>query len=208
MSEPTGTPVPTPTPNPATVPPSTTTPTPTPTPDPVKPPEPAKTPEPAKVEPLTIDAIKPIEGIEFDKPLMEKFVGVMNDAALSPGDRANALVALQAEVMKQASSKGSELWEQTQADWQAKAQSDPEIGGEKLEPLLGNISRLLTKYAGPQEQALRDVFALTGFGNHPEAIRFLGKIANELVKEGSMLSTGRPPTTARDPAKTLFPNQN
>lgn len=168
--------------------------------------EPAKT-EPAApvVEPLTAEAIKFPENFQVDEPVLNEFLGVMNNAELSPQARAQALVDLQAKVVSEASEKASETYHNLRAQWTEQAKTE---FGERLEPTIGEIGKLIDAYGGTKEQIMeiRDAFALTGAGDNPSIFRLFANLAKELVKEGRPLG-GQPAGGARTAAEILFPNQ-
>lgn len=161
--------------------------------------EPSKD-EPAVPEPLTADAIEVPEGIEVDEGLRDKFLEVANKHGLTR-ETAAALVELQAEAMKAASEKGSELWHQTQEQWRKEVEADKEIGGKQLEPNLARIQKLVDRFGGDE---VRQAFDLTGMGNNPAFIRFMSKVATHF-DEGQPLS-GNPPGEATDRASVLYPS--
>lgn len=145
---------------------------------------------------------------------MNDFLGVMNDEKLSPAERGQRLLDLQFKAAQAIHESGKTLWDETQAKWTEEAKADPVIGGEKLAPALGNVTKLIDTYSrGPDGQPdpkfaeeLREVFDLTGAGNHPRVIRFLNNLAQELVVEGRP-NAGSPPPVSADPADILYPNQ-
>lgn len=195
---PTPTPAPTPEPTPAPAP------APAPTPEP-KPGEPPK--EPAKAEPfvpLTAEAIKLPEGLEADTPTQEKFLAVMNNRDLTPAAQAQALVDLQAEVLKGASERASQLWADKQTEWQNEVKADAEIGGAKLDETLGGISTMLNTYGTPE---LRQAFDETGAGNNVHIVRFLHKMAG-MVNEPRLTPAATPAAADASLADRLFPNHN
>lgn len=168
--------------------------------------EETKKEEPKKEEaaaPLTAESIKLPEGVEVDQPTMEKFLGLMNDKDMSPQDRAQALVDLQVEAVKQASEKGSELWQTTQEQWQSEVKSAEDIGGPRYEATIANCGKLISQYGTPE---LRDIFTLTGAGNNIHMVRFLNNIAN-VLNEGGMLSANPTQVEGRSAAEVLYPNQ-
>lgn len=134
---------------------------------------------------------------------MDKFLGIMNNAEMTPAQRAQELVNLQAEVLKQASGKSSELWKATQDKWQEDIRKDPDVGGEKLEPVLAGITKLIDKYGSNE---LREVFDTTGAGNNVHVVKFLNAVAKELVVEGAP-AVGSVARGARDHADIIYPNQ-
>lgn len=142
--------------------------------------KPEEKPEPVVVEPVTADALKIPEGLTIPDENKTEFLEILN-GDLSPSDRANALIALQAKVMEKAQETDSTAWTKMQEDWQGEVKSDPDVGGAKLQPTLTNIGKLIDEYGSSE---LRDVFDLTGAGNNVHVIKFLNKIAGKLTEGG------------------------
>ena len=151
-------------------------------------------------EPLTADAVTVPEGFEVDEASMTKFLDIMNNAEMTPAERAQALINLQAEVMNAASERGSQLWQQTQDQWRQEAEKE---FGNELQPVLGNIKQLIDDYG---DDEFLEVMDTTGAGNHPAMIRFLNKLAKERSVEGAP-ATGAPGTAGRTAAEILYPSQ-
>lgn len=141
--------------------------------------------EAAEFVPLSADDLTIPEGFEADDEIRDKFLDVVNDQEMSAKDRANALIELQAETIRQASERISEAWTQQREAWVEEVKADPEIGGDKFEPTMGKISKLLNEFGDPN---LREqVFDITGAGDHPLMIKFLAKVADAL-SEGTPVS--------------------
>src|SRR5690606_12974860 len=141
--------------------------------------------EGAEFVPLTVEDLVIPEGFEVVDEIRDKFLDVINDREMSANDRANALIELQAETIRQASERISEAWTQQRKAWVEEVKADPEIGGDKLEPTMGKISKLLNEFGDPN---LREqVFDITGAGDHPLMIKFLAKVADAL-SEGTPVS--------------------
>ncbi len=162
--------------------------------------------EGGKEEPrtFTADDIKIPDGLDVDEGLRDGFVELANKHQLSP-EVVGDLVDLQASAMKEASEKGSQLWTDTQKKWQDEAAADADIGGEKLDPLLGNISKMIEWLGGDRTDNIRKAFDFTGFGNHPDAIFFLDKVIGA-IGEAKLLA-GKAGSSDRSAAETMFPNQ-
>ena len=183
---------PSPTPNPVT-PPVATTPSPIPptTLEVTAPPAEVKPSEAApEFVPLTPEVVKLPEGFTVDQPVMDKFLGILNDQKMSLADRANGLANLQAEVLKSQSEKAMADWEAMNATWQDEVKADPEIGGAKLDGTLSAISTLINTHGSPE---LRQIMDATGAGNNVHVVRFMAKIA-------TLLGEGRPATGTPSPA--------
>jgi len=173
---------------------------------PPAPSEPPKTDEPPKQEPtapepLTMESIKLPEGFTVDEEISNNFLEVMNDAKLTPGERAQKLIDLQAGLMAKAAEANYKAWSDMQTQWQDEVRADPEIGGEKLAPALGEISKLVDTYGSPE---LRQALDLTGAGNNPHVIKFLHKIAKDLGEGGPVL--GAPSQSKDSLADRLYPS--
>lgn len=192
-----------------------TTPTPSPTPDPntdpanppegdPQPKEPEQKPDDSPIvepPPVSADDLKFPEDVEVSDELRDEFLGLFNDKEKSPSERAQALVDLQIKAAREASEKASEAWSAMQTQWRDEVKADPEVGGDKLQPALGRINRLLTEY-GTEE--LNGVMDLTGAGNNLHVVKFLDKVAKALTEGGP--ATGQPAQTAPSAASKMFPS--
>lgn len=158
--------------------------------------------KPAEAQPLTRESVKLPEGFESDEPAMGKFIDVLNDTKLTPAARAQALIDLQAEVMRGASERASQAYTDMQEQWRNAVQTDKDIGGEKLQPALGRISQLIDTY--PNAVALREALDSTGAGNNPEVIKFLHQIAGRLAEGSPAPAVSSPPKGSV--AERMFPS--
>lgn len=155
----------------------------------------------AEIVPLTVDDIKIPEGYEVIEPLRDKFLETMNDASLSPQERASALLALHKETIDAAQETDSKAWSDMQETWKEEAKT---VLGDKLQPTITNIAKLIDEYGSDD---LRDAFNFTGAGNNVHVIQFLGKIAEQLT-EGTH-DAGRPSTalsSEEERAQRLYPS--
>jgi hypothetical protein len=159
---------------------------------------------PVAVEPLKVEDIVLPEGFELDPEKATPFLEILNGEQ-SPKEKLNALVELHTKALTDASEAGSKLWEKTQTEWRDEVKADPEIGGDKLQPALTNIGKLVNEF-GSQE--LKDVFDATGAGNNIHVIKFLNTVATKLTEGG--YRPGATPSNAADSeqakASRLFPS--
>lgn len=165
--------------------------------------EETKTEEAVVVEPLTSEALTLPEGFELPPEMATEFLEILNGET-EPKDKANALLALHAKTVSEASEASSQAWDTMQTEWRDAAKADPDIGGAKLQPALTNIGKLLDEFGS---QNLKDVFDLTGAGNNVHMIKFLNVMADKLT-EGKFFKAGSP-GNVDDPnaaASRLFPS--
>lgn len=158
--------------------------------------------------PLTMEALKVPEGVKIEAADGEAFLKILNDKDLAPAQRAQALVDLQAKVTREASERGTQAWLDLQTQWQEQAIADSTLGGEKLQPALGDIAKAIDAYA-PDPVALRQLFDTTGFGNNIVGIRFLHTLVQKANATEGTPATGRPTpmgTMEQSQAKKMYPN--
>jgi hypothetical protein len=151
--------------------------------------------------PLTSEDITLPEDLVINEGLRDEFLTLLNDDKLSGKERAQALIDLQVKAMREASEAGSQEFADMQTKWRDEVKADAEFAGEKLQPALGRIGRLLTEY-GTEE--LNGVLDLTGAGNNVHMVRFLNNIAGKLVEGGPV--SGSPRTQETSAAQRLFPS--
>ena len=142
------------------------------------------TPEEAKAPVVLADLALP-EGVEVNAEATDAFLGLVNNAELSPAEMAKGLVELQlseAEKAQTAANEaGSALWDEMQVKWVTEAKALPTIGGEALPQTLATIKSGL-KQMGAND-ATFEALKLTGAGNHPEIIRVLHALTKGLAEQ-------------------------
>ena len=163
---------------------------------------PLETPSAPITEPITFDQLTLPEGFAISEDLSKSFVDLMNDKDMSPTERAQSLIDLQAKALTSMAEANQNVWNTQQETWKTEVKNDPEIGGAHLEGKLANIGKLLTEFGTPE---LRGIFDLTGMGNNIHAIRFLDKIASQLT-EGRFVSGSAPTVGGESAAQKLFPS--
>lgn len=89
--------------------------------------------------------------------------------------------------------------QQVQA-WEEASRNDPDFGGEKLNENLAIANRALEAY-DPQGE-IRAMLTETGYGNHPDLIRFMLAIGRDLAPDRMVSASGASGLDAR----AQFPN--
>lgn len=150
------------------------------------------------------DKIKLPEGFTKDDESFGKFGEIMNDSKLSPTERGQKLVELQAEVAKKASEAGTKAWNDLQDQWVRDVKADKEIGGDKLIPTQQVISKAIDALGPDSAKAFRLALDYTGAGNNPAIIKGLAAMGKLLTEGGHI--TGNPPKTGKTIQEEFFPN--
>ena len=86
--------------------------------------------------------------------------------------------------------------------WEAASRNDPDFGGEKLGESLATANRVFEAY-DPQG-TIRAMLTETGYGNHPDLIRFMVAIGRDLAPDRMVSASGASGLDAR----AFFPNSN
>lgn len=155
--------------------------------------------EEARLAPVTIEDLVLPEGFTTTDELKAEFVETINSLSdLGPKERAEALLSLQAKAMTAAQEAGSAAWNDMQDQWRTEVKADY---GDKLQPTLDSINRLVTEHGSPQ---LVEALAVTGAGNNIHVVKFFDKIAGFLT-EGKF-TQGTPTAVEKTAAQRLYPS--
>lgn len=168
----------------------------------------AKADDKAKAEPVAaFDAakLKLPEGMDAKDLILGKFSEVIADAKMAPQDRAQALIDLHSEVVKKVGEANTQAWNDTKTEWETTIKADTEIGGDKLQPTLQQISKAIdTILPADVAKGFREGLAVTGAGSHPAVVKAMAKFASILTEGGHV--PGGPGKGKMDLATTFFPN--
>lgn len=155
-------------------------------------------------EPFTLDALTMPEGFTLEEEAGNSFLEIMNNPELSPQERAQSLIDLQASVTASASeaaeAANQTLWDETQAAWQDELSKLPDIGGKELPKTLAQIKKGLESVGADKDTFA--AFDLTGAGNHPAIIKVLHALTKTKV-EGKPV-TGTTATKPADRASRMY----
>ena len=143
---------------------------------------------------------------ELDPEVVTAFGEVAKDLAL-PQDAAQKVLDKVAPVIQ---AKQAKVLEQVKLEWANDSQADKEFGGENLAENLNVAKQALDAFGS---DSLKSLLHETGFGNHPEIIRFMYKAGKAISEdsyvgnsEGAM-SEGADPKDFNSIANALYSNQ-
>lgn len=156
--------------------------------------------EAAPVDLVAADITFP-EGVTVDEASRDEFLGILNNRELSPKEQAQALINLQMRTAQAASEASSNAWSEMQTQWREEVKADADVGGDKLQPALGRIGRLIDEYGSPE---VSKIFDLTGAGNSVHVIKMLDKMAQKLTEGGHV--SGSPTNQDQSAASRMYPS--
>lgn len=155
--------------------------------------------------PFALDKLKLPEGMDKADPILAKFGETIANDKLGPQERAQALIDLHTDVIKKVGEANTEAWKNVKAEWEAEVKADKEIGGDKLQPALQQISKALETSLGIDgAKAFKSALDITGAGSNPAIVRGMAKLAAVLTEGGHV--TGGPGKGKLGIAETFFPN--
>ena len=143
---------------------------------------------------------------ELDPEVVTAFGEVAKELDL-PQDAAQKVLDKVAPVIQ---AKQAKVLEQVKLEWANDSQADKEFGGENLAENLNVAKTALDAFGS---DSLKSLLHETGFGNHPEIIRFMFKAGKAISEdsyvgnsEGAM-SEGADPKDFNSIANALYSNQ-
>jgi hypothetical protein len=144
---------------------------------------------------------------KLDPEVLTAFGDVAKELDL-PQEDAQKVLDKVAPVIQERQTK---MLEQVRADWANESQTDEEFGGEALNENLNVAKQALDAFG---TDAFKSLLQETGFGNHPEIIRFMYR-AGKAISEDSYVgnSEGANPRGSNIPkdfngiANALYSNQ-
>ena len=144
---------------------------------------------------------------ELDSEVLTAFGDVAKELDL-PQEDAQKVLDKVAPVIQERQAK---MLEQVRADWASESQSDEEFGGEALNENLNVAKQALDAFG---TDAFKSLLQETGFGNHPEIIRFMYRAGKAISEdsyvgnsEGADYSRNSGPKDFNAIANSLYSNQ-
>ena len=143
------------------------------------------------------DFIAP-EGTELDPAVAGAFAEVARELNLPQG-KAQMLIDKVSPIM---AARQMEQFEAQRQEWHNQSSADPEFGGAKLPESKVFVARAMKEFSTPEFTKLIND---SGFGNHPELVRFMVK-AGKAISEEKIITGGVAASTGiRSAADTLYP---
>lgn len=143
------------------------------------------------------------EGVAIDTETSGELKVLAKELGL-PQASAQKIADLGVKLQQRWATQQSEQLKAAAVQWEADARADKELGGDKFDANLGVAKKAMETFASGEFKKLLDE---SGLGNHPEVIRTFHRIG-KAISEDKVLTGKAPDGAPRDPAKTLYPNQN
>lgn len=129
------------------------------------------------------------EGMSVNNALLEKFTAFATESKLPP-ESTKALAALyKAQAIEDFKAQAAAV-QKMHDDWYDQCVADPEIGGPKGSKFDENKAIAFKAVEAFGSKGLMDLLKQSGFGNHPEFVRFCLKVG-AAVSEDSVIGMHR-----------------
>ena len=152
----------------------------------------------------TYDALKLPDGLAKDHPIAQEFLKDAAERGMSAEDT-QAMVTRMGPKLVEAINKPYDAWADMQKTWIESLPKDKEFGGANFKENLGTcalaIDTLFPEAA--ENKSLREMFAFTGVGNHPDMVRLLYRVG-KAMKEGAPIG-GKPKVDQVPLAQKMYP---
>ncbi len=89
--------------------------------------------------------------------------------------------------------------------WETEVKADKDLGGTNYDNTVKNINRVMEKFAPGENNPLRTILNSTGYGNHPEWVRFINAIGKAMAEDGPLGGKGGGSGDKKSAADVLFP---
>lgn len=145
--------------------------------------------------------LKAPEGMELDSAAVEEFNVWAKERKLSAADAQSA-----ADIAIKMAQRQAEQTVATVKAWAEDCKNDKELGGDKFDENRGIAKSAVDTFGSPEFKAILNA---SGWGNHPEFMRFALKIGKALGDD-SVLRNGQGADGSGDIplAKRMYPNMN
>lgn len=135
------------------------------------------------------------DGITVDEVVLGKFDPVARELGLS-NDQGQKLADLYLGLEQ----ARQEAWKATTEGWVDVVKKDAEMGGENFTATVAAAQAANKRFGSPE---LTQFFNTSGFGNHPELVRFLAKIGKAMGPDA--IERGNTAPEPKSAEEVLFP---
>lgn len=135
------------------------------------------------------------EGSTLDPKALESVSAFAKENGLSQ-EAAQAVLEREHSLVKGLQKAQTQEWEATKERWLKESMSDKELGGDRLKESVEIASRAIKRFDPTGK--MTEMLEKSGFGNHPEVIRFMKRIGeamaeDRLVVPGAQVGSGKKP---------------
>ncbi len=152
---------------------------------------------------VTVEDLKLPEGMVVNEGIQEKFLAIVNDKDMKPGEKAQAMIGLQQDLY----TAQAEAHQEQVTAWEKQVSEDKEIIGDTGDKMDENLAIAKKGMDALKVEGLSELLRSTGFGSHPLLVKAFFRIGNS-ISEDSFRTGGLGGKTEPKRTKDVFyPNQ-
>lgn len=137
------------------------------------------------------------EGFQANQDAVGKFKAAAKVAGLD-GPKAQALFDVYAQAEVASVQRQKDEAQKQLEDWKKAVEGDKDMGGANYQATRASAQKAMEKFASPQ---LRELMNATGFGEHPEFVRFAAKVGQAISEDNAGATGGGGTTTPQKPTR-------
>ena len=150
------------------------------------------------------------EGFEINADTLAAATPVFKELGLS-NEQAGKLMPVAADFAKRLVEQRDQqflgtILEQRKA-WLSEAKADKDIGGANWDGTMQSAAKAFDALGFPKGSPLRVALDESGFGNHPELIRFAAKVGKAIGEDDFVRGDANAPVKAKTAEETFWPGQ-
>lgn len=137
----------------------------------------------------------------LDAAHVEKVTAFAKEQKLAP-EVAQTLLQRENDAVKGYAMAQKAIVETEKAGWMKTVEGDAELGGQYLARTVETTKRVVERYASDEFKKIMDN---TGFGNHPEFVRFVARLGKAMTEDQLVIAPITPaPTVKKDASAVLY----
>ncbi len=152
---------------------------------------------------VTVEDLKLPEGMVVNEGIQEKFLGIVNDKDMTPGEKAQAMISLQQDLY----TAQAEAHQEQVTAWEKQVGEDTEIIGDTGDKMDENLAIAKKGMDALKIEGLSELLKTTGLGSHPLIVKAFFRVGNSIGEDSFRTGGLGGKTEPKSDAEVLYPNQ-
>ncbi len=148
---------------------------------------------------VTAEDLQLPEGMVVNEGIQEKFLAIVNDKDMKPGEKAQAMISLQQDLY----TAQAEAHQEQVTAWEKEVGEDKEIIGDTGDKMDENLAIAKKGMDALKVEGLSELLKTTGLGSHPLVVKAFFRIGNS-ISEDSFRAGGLGGKTGPKSTKEIF----
>lgn len=124
------------------------------------------------------------QGTQVDAAMLSEFTPLAKELGLNQESAQKVIDLYAGKVLPQIAAAQQAAMAQQIEDWGKQARDDKDLGGAAFDANVQTAQKAIARFGSP---ALKELLDTSGFGNHPEVLRFCLSIGKAISEDGVVL---------------------